>query len=89
MEKVKKFSDEELSRILSHAHELKRGGRWRGLIDGIAFLPVGCINQAAYNGGGTMSSAAENPSAAREFDKSSFNLTPDNVLRMLRRIGAV
>jgi hypothetical protein len=84
---AKKFKTEELSRILSHAHELTPGGDSRDL----KACPVGCVNQAAYNNPNISLSYHENLAAAKAFDLSrpKERGTPDRILRLLEKAGCV
>ncbi len=84
--KVKRFNDEELSRILSHAGELKRNGSTREPYQECPH--VGCINQAAYNEGGKCKALGKNECVAMAFDETTGIFTPDSVLRFLEKLGA-
>lgn len=81
---ARKFTEEQLSRILSHAHELTRGGDFR--VKG--HCPVGCVNQAAYNVDHPGAAYKKNIPAAERFDTSSYIACPVGLLRMLESIGA-
>jgi hypothetical protein len=81
---AKKFKDEELSRVLSHAHELIRYGSFRGRLQ----CEVGCVNQAAYNIPYRFSAACANEAAADAFDGTADRKwTPDTILRLLEKAG--
>ncbi len=86
MTKPKRFTDEELSRILSHTHELKQNGCTRDPYD--EFVYVGCINQAAYNEGGKYKALGKNEAVALAFDFYKGKFTPDSMLRFLEDLGA-
>ena len=88
MTKVKRFKDEEVSRVLSHAHELTRYGVQRGESVAEEYC-VGCINQAAYNCGGVHDAYKKNPEVAEVFDMGPVPRTPLKMLRFLERLGAV
>ncbi len=77
----KKFTDEQLSRILSHAEELYREGVQR------TGCMVGCVNQAAYNSPDRIGSYGLNEDAANAFDHYRGPKTPDAILQLLERAG--
>jgi hypothetical protein len=80
---MKTFSDEQLSRVLSHAKELKRFGVTRA---GCNAYEVGCINQVAYNEGDKVVAYSLNSYVAKAFDRTTPN-SPDNVLNFLENLG--
>jgi hypothetical protein len=86
-ERVKNFTDEEVSRILSHAHELRPFGRTRTS----KCCEVGCINQAAYNIDSTYRALAQNVKVGLLFDNSlkCERGTPDLILMLLEKVGAI
>lgn len=87
MEKAKKFTKTQLSTILSHAHELVRRGITRYSLT--EECPAGCINQVAYNVADLSLAYAINPVVAEKFDCTCYApSTPNNILRMLERLGA-
>ncbi len=88
-EKVKKFTKEQLSMILSHAPELQQfGGRVRNYGD--KDCEVGCVNQCAYNEPNAMNACVINEPVAEAFDRSmrATAFTPTAILRLLERVGA-
>lgn len=85
---AKKFNDKQLSTILSHAHELEWLGARRSGAEGPC--PVGCINQAAYNEPYPDTAMSLNYDVAIAFDKlRPKHYTPEIILKLLRKVGAV
>ncbi len=88
MPKTKKFTNEELSRILSHANDLEPFGTCRDYEHRCA---VGCINQAAYNIGASSRALLENVEVAKAFDRTDprrDHWAPTEILRFLEKLGA-
>ena len=92
MKKCKKFTDEELSRILSEhaAGTLVRLGAknfnlW--LTNMLYPMPACCVNQAAYNECDILEALDMNAAAAVWFDNHySRFMTPEELLENLERI---
>ncbi len=82
---MKKFKDEELSRILSHAHELTQYGAERTQDD---CQRVGCVNQVAYNVANNIAAAGKNQKVSEAFDHDPPPRGPIGTLRFLEKIGA-
>ncbi len=102
--KVKKYTEEQLSMVLSHAEELEYEGEYRDPVNSLFFTypPCGCVNQVAYNEPDPNEAAEINPVVAQALDSSflehydsskddyDFNYyhTPDSLLKLLERVGA-
>ena len=82
--KAKKFTEKQLSIILSHTHELEREGAWRSASQ----CRVGCINQAAYNELSPVDAANKNVVVADWFDESNCAINPVFLLSNLEKLGA-
>ena len=81
-----KFTDEELSRVLSHAHELTSGGYDRA---GENTNKVGCLIQARDNLSVTWVSIKD-WRLVDAFDAyCPGKKTPENLLKFLRKQGVV
>lgn len=91
-----KYTDEELSRILSEhaAGQLIRAGsdiNWT--ISGTGQYPVGCVNQAAYNESCSINDEdipvfSLNAPMAKWFDyKYETGMTPEDLLHKLEKLG--
>jgi hypothetical protein len=83
---AKKFTDKQLSTILSHAHEMERLGVCR-TDEAIAHKQAGCIMQVAFNHPINYNLPKRPAGLASAFDASTFKLKPTSVLRFLEKFG--